>query len=76
MELGMERGCAGGRRDEDVQGPLRDGAGWGSWRCGSVRDGRGWPSPQVEERVCRTREDCDASAFNLGLGFSPFCVWC
>lgn len=27
MERGMERGCAGGRRDEDVQGPLRDGVG-------------------------------------------------
>lgn len=41
---------------------------------GSVRTG-GADEPAGGDECAGLRRDCDASAFNLGLGFSPFCVW-
>ena len=41
------------------------------------REGREGPAEPVGGRASvQDTEDCDASAFTLGLGFSPFCVWC
>lgn len=53
------------------------GAGGGGVLEAMEREGREGPAePAGGGASVQDTEDCDASAFTLGLGFSPFCVWC
>lgn len=77
----MERGCGGGRRDEDAEGPARPGwPGGGSEKVSGMGEGlakrRGWREGGSVPGTDGHHPDSNASAFNLELDFSLFCVWC